>query len=120
MLAAEAYALLYEGKSGQVSALDLLARAADNLRNLVALDRRNEPLLATLENILYQAEDAARELAGYRDGVDFSPSRLEAVEERLEQIKKLKRKYGGSIPEIISYWKRHKANLPFLKTWTNR
>lgn len=115
MLAAEAYALLYEGKGGQVSALDLLARAADNLRSLVALDRHNEPLLATLENILYQAEDAARELAGYRDGVDFSPSRLEAVEARLEQIKKLKRKYGGTIPEIISYLEAAQSELAVLE-----
>lgn len=103
MLASEAYDALYEGKGSQYSALDLLARAADNLRSLVSLDQRKETVLAALENIIYQAEDAARELAGYRDGVDFSPARFEAVEERLEQIKKLKKKYGGSISEIFDY-----------------
>jgi len=103
MLVSEAYAALYEGKGSQYSALDLLARAADNLRSLVSLDQRKETVLAALENIIYQAEDAARELAGYRDGVDFSPARFEAVEERLEQIKKLKKKYGGSISEIFDY-----------------
>ena len=103
MLASEAYAALYEGKGSQYSALDLLARAADNLRSLVSLDQRKETVLAALENIIYQAEDAARELAGYRDGVDFSPARFEAVEERLEQIKKLKKKYGGSVFEIFDY-----------------
>ncbi|MFX4260956.1 DNA repair protein RecN [Pelotomaculum propionicicum] len=115
MLAAEAYASLYEAKGSQLSALDLLARAADNLRSLAALDRRNEPLLASLENILYQAEDAARELAGYLDGVDFSPSRLEAVEERLERIKKLKKKYGGTIPEIISCLEAAQSELAVLE-----
>lgn len=103
MLVSEAYAALYEGKGSQYSALDLLARAADNLRSLVSLDQRKETVLAALENIIYQAEDAARELAGYRDGVDFSPARFEAVEERLEQIKKLKKKYGGSVFEIFDY-----------------
>lgn len=115
MLAAEAYSALYEGKGGQYSALDLLARAADNLRSLVSLDRRNEPLLASLENILYQAEDAARDLAGYRDGVDFSPARLEAVEERLERIKKLKKKYGGTIPEISDYLEAAQGELAVLE-----
>lgn len=115
MLAAEAYSALYEGKGGQYSALDLLARAADNLRSLVSLDRRNEPLLASLENILYQAEDAARDLAGYRDGVDFSPARLEAVEERLERIKKLKKKYGGTIPEISDYLEAAQRELAVLE-----
>lgn len=115
MLAAEAYSALYEGKGGQYSALDLLARAADNLRSLVSLDRRNEPLLASLENILYQAEDAARDLADYRDGVDFSPARLEAVEERLERIKKLKKKYGGTIPEISDYLEAAQRELAVLE-----
>lgn len=115
MLAAGAYSALYEGKGGQYSALDLLAQAADNLRSLASLDRRNEPLLSSLENILYQAEDAARDLAGYRDGVDFSPARLEVVEERLERIKKLKKKYGGTISEISDYLEAAQCELAALE-----
>jgi len=115
MLAAEAYAALYEGKGSQYSALDLLARAADNLRSLVSLDQRKETVLAALENIVYQAEDAARELAGYRDGVDFSPARFEAVEERLEQIKKLKKKHGGSISGIFDYLETAQKEMAVLE-----
>lgn len=115
MLASEAYAALYEGKGSQYSALDLLARAADNLRSLVSLDQRKETVLAALENIIYQAEDAARELAGYRDGVDFSPARFEAVEERLEQIKKLKKKHGGSISEIFDYLETAQKEMAVLE-----
>lgn len=115
MLVSEAYAALYEGKGSQYSALDLLARAADNLRSLVSLDQRKETVLAALENIIYQAEDAARELAGYRDGVDFSPARFEAVEERLEQIKKLKKKHGGSISEIFDYLETAQKEMAVLE-----
>jgi DNA repair protein RecN (Recombination protein N) len=115
MLAAEAYAALYEGKGSQPSALDLLARAADSLRSLVSLDQRNENALASLENILYQAEDAARELAVYRDGADFSPARFEAVEERLDQIKKLKKKYGRTISEIFCYLETAQKELAVLE-----
>lgn len=115
MLAAEAYTSLYEGKGVQYSALDLLARAADNLRSLVSLDRRSEPLLESLENILYQAEDAARELAAYREGVYFSHARLEAVDDRLERIKKLKKKYGGTINEIFDYLETAQSELAALE-----
>jgi DNA repair protein RecN (Recombination protein N) len=115
MLAAEAYDALYEGKSSQYSAVDLLARTLDNIRNLVLLDQRNEAVLADLENILYQAEDAARYLSGYRDGVEFSQARFEAVGERLEQIKKLKKKYGGSIPEIINFLETAQKELVKLE-----
>jgi DNA repair protein RecN (Recombination protein N) len=115
LLAAEAYDSLYEGKSSQYSALDLLARAAGNLRSLVTLDQRNEAVLAALENILYQAEDAARYLARYREGLEFNPARYEAVEERLDQIKKLKKKYGGSIPEIINHLAAAQKELAALE-----
>ncbi|MDD2553261.1 MAG: DNA repair protein RecN [Desulfotomaculaceae bacterium] len=114
-LVTEAYTMLYEGKGSQYSALDLLSRTLENLRSLVSLDRRNEPLLVSLENIFYQAEDTARELARYRDGMDFSPSRLEAVEERLEQIKKLKKKYGGTIPAIYDYLEAVQKELALLE-----
>ncbi len=115
LLVTEAYGLLYEGESNHHSVLDLLSRTVANLRNLASLDHRGDPLLGSLESILYQTEDAARELAFYRDGVDFSPSRLAVVDERLEQIKKLKRKYGGTIPEIYNYLEEARKELALLE-----
>ncbi|MDK2889328.1 MAG: repair protein RecN [Thermoanaerobacter sp.] len=114
LLAARAYSLLYEG-GGQASAVDLLAGAAESLRSLVALDQRPENILASLESALYQVEDAARELACYRDGVEYSPSRLEAVEERLEQIKRLKKKYGDTIADILKYLDSARDELAALE-----
>lgn len=103
LLAAEAYSHLYDGNVGQASAVDLLAQAVENLKALVAYDSSAKNLLVILESSLYQAEDAARELAAYRDAVEYSPQRLEAVEERLAHIKTLKKKYGDSIPVVLQY-----------------
>lgn len=114
-LAAQAYSSLYEGGSGQASAVDLLARAVDSLRNLIDLDQRPETILASLESAFYQVEDAARELSGYRDGVEYSPQRLEAVEERLEQINRLKKKYGETIPEVLKYLESAQNELAVLE-----
>jgi len=102
LLATRAYSMLYEGE-GRPSAVDLLAGAADSLRNLLTLDQRPENILASLESALYQVEDAARELTCYRAGAEYSPPRLEAVEERLELIKNLKKKYGETIAGILEY-----------------
>lgn len=114
-LATQAYSSLYEGGNGQASAIDLLARSADSMRNLIALDQRPESILTSLEGALYQVEDAARELAGYRDNVEYSPQRLEAVEERLEQIKRLKKKYGETIPEVLEYLDSVQSELDVLE-----
>lgn len=115
LLAAQAYSLLYEGGGGQASAVDLLARSAEISRDLAALDQRTEAFLSPLENTLYQVEDAARELAYYRDGVEYSPQRLEAVEERLEQVKRLKKKYGETIADVLQYLDSAQNELAVLE-----
>ncbi|MEG3070525.1 MAG: hypothetical protein RQM92_06505 [Candidatus Syntrophopropionicum ammoniitolerans] len=115
MLAADGCRFLSEGTGNQYSALDLLAKTVESLRDLVSFDNRNEPLLKALEDIFYQTEDIARELARYCEGVDFNPSRLAVVDERLEQIKKLKRKYGETIREIHNYQQEAKKELDQLE-----
>ncbi len=115
MLAADTCRFLSEGTGNQHSALDLLAKTIENLRDLVSFDNRNEPLLKALENIFYQTEDIARELARYCAGMDFNPSRLAVVDERLEQIRKLKRKYGKTIEEIHNYLQEAKKELDQLE-----
>ena len=113
--AAQAYCLVYEGHIGQGSAVDLLAKAVDALKDLIALDRRPENILTVLESALYQVEDAARELACYRDGVEYSPQRLEAVDERLEQIRRIKKKYGKTIPDVLKYLDTAQNELAVLE-----
>jgi DNA repair protein RecN (Recombination protein N) len=102
-LTTEAYALLYEGVGGQISATDLLAKASTLIKNLTALDERTESMLGSLQNALYLVEDAAREIFNYRDRAEYSPNRLDAVEERLERIERLKKRFGNSISEVLEY-----------------
>jgi len=115
LLAARAHMMLYEGDNGCVPVVELMAGAVDALKSLVGLDKRVGNILAVLENSLYQVEDAARELAGYRDGIEYNPQRLEAVEERLEQIGKLKKKYGATLPEILKYLDSARSELASLE-----
>lgn len=97
--ASEAYNLLHGGKG-----LDAVSRAVSRISDIrdydsVVLD----PLLEQLQSAFYQLEDAVFQLRDYRDNVDSDPERLAYIDDRLDMIYSLKRKYGESIPDILSY-----------------
>ncbi|MBJ6364226.1 DNA repair protein RecN [Paenibacillus sp. GCM10012307] len=97
--ASEAYSLLYNG-----GGLDSISRAIHKLEEIQAYDPAElDPLLEQLRSAFYQAEDAVFQLRNYRDQIDSNPDQLEQIEERLNLIHTLKRKYGETIPDIIHY-----------------
>lgn len=114
-LANLAYSFLYEGGSGQPSVVDIIAQVLEPLKNLSEIDKRSKKILDSIEDALYQVEDAARELFRYRDEIEYSPQRLEDVEERLELIRKLKKKYGEDIHDILDYLDSAEKELEFLE-----
>jgi len=107
----EAYALLSEGERGQRSALDLLGMVVEGLASLAAMDEILAPQSEMAENAYYQLEEVARALRRYRDEIEFDPQRLVEVEERLELIHRLKRKYGDTIDDVLAFGERAEAEL---------
>jgi DNA repair protein RecN (Recombination protein N) len=99
-LASDVYEGLYE-RDG--SALELLSAAARDIAQLAKLDPTLATARETAESLQYQAEDLAQTLRAYRDTINHSPERLQQLEERLEHIDRLKRKYGDSVAEIMGY-----------------
>lgn len=87
----------------QGGALDGLSLAVRELERALKFDDNLSPLLETLNTALYAADDAMREVRAYRDSVEFNPQRLSQIEDRLDTIKTLKRKYGEDIPAILAY-----------------
>lgn len=85
------------------SAIDLLAQAVDHLAGIRQFDPSLAERIEQLESSLYQIEDAAAGLLAYRDGIEFAPGRLAQIEERLDLIQALKRKYGDGIPAILAF-----------------
>lgn len=102
-LANEAYRALYVGEEGQLSAIDLLGRAAHSLTDLEKIDSGLKEQRQAAEEASYRLEDLARSLRAYRDSIEFSPARLRQVDERLDLIYNLKRKYGASIADILAF-----------------
>lgn len=107
---------LSEGSTdGSAAAVELLSNAVRSLESLVAVDETLTPILENLQTALYAAQDAAQELRGYQENIEFNPGRLEAVQARLELLRTLKRKYGETIPEILAYRERVAGELDAIE-----
>ncbi len=109
-----AYRALYAGRGEAPAAIDRLGEAEAVLSELARLDPSLQPHAEAVANVVYQIEEIGRAMRAYRDAVEFNPSRLQAVAERLELISMLKRKYGNSIAEIIAYGRQAAADLQAL------
>lgn len=99
-LTATAYALLYESEG---SCSESLSRVISQLREILAIDSSIEDTLQLLESAKPLIDDASINMRGYRERYDFEPGRLDTVEDRLELIKRLERKYGNAIDAILKY-----------------
>lgn len=102
-LASRIYVLLYEGEEAQPSVMDLMGLVVDSMNDLAALDDALGETREQIEDIFYQLQDMGRSMRTYRDDVEYDPEGLERVQERLELIRSLKRKYGDSIEEILAF-----------------
>jgi len=80
---------------GEQSVLSLTRRAKNALDSASNVDASLSEINRRFENLYYEAEDLAGEFRSYKDGLAFDPQRLEAVNERLALLYKLKKKYAG-------------------------
>ena len=89
------------GESGSV--VERLKATLQRLRDGVKIDSALAPWTTAVESALFQAEDVASSLRSYAEKILFDPRRLETIESRLDEINKLKRKYGASVEDILTY-----------------
>lgn len=101
-LAGECHRYLQGGGTG-ASSLELAGRALKSLERAAGIDEGLSGVRNLLAGSLYQMEECCRELAAYMDELEFYPARLEYVEERLNIINRLKKKYGDSVAEVLKY-----------------
>jgi DNA repair protein RecN (Recombination protein N) len=101
--AQEALAVLDEGSPETPAATDLVGQAAQALAALAKIDAGQAELANQAEVMLDTMSDIIHGLRDYLEEIEFNPKRLEDVEERLDVIHSLTRKYGGNIPAVIAY-----------------
>ena len=98
-------------------ALDQLQVAQRSLGELTRLDKSLQEYADNLAEAIYRLEDVAASISSYESDIEDNPRRLSDIEERLDQIARLKRKYGATIEEILQRAAQDQAELD---TITNR
>ena len=102
---------LDEGELDSASASDRLGIALQALEELVEVDPEGAGFLSRVQELFDGAVDLGRDLSKYLQEIEFEPERLEEVEERLNLIFSLKRKYGETIPEILAFGEQAQKEL---------
>lgn len=106
-----AYELLY----GQ-GAMDAVTVAVSKLEHIAMVDPEQfQPIIEQLNTAFYSLEDASFQLRDYREQIEFNPERLAEIEERLDYIHSLKRKYGSTIEEMLAHLQKIKAEADNLE-----
>lgn len=105
---------LSEGDDETASAADLIGEATRALNNLIKLDASLADKRDLALSLAEQFKDLAQELRDYRARVEFNPKRLDTVEERLELIKTLQRKYGATIDDVLAFAEKAKTERETL------
>lgn len=114
-LVSEAHGALREVENeGQgITALNLIDQALRALTGLTRIDASLESQRESLESISYQLDDVAANLRDYQETIEsnWNPRRLAQVEDRLDLIHRLKRKYGDSIEAVLAFAEQAAAEL---------
>ena len=115
LLSDEAFGLLYEDEH---SALSSLGQAIRRIEELAGYDRRFADYLEGLQSAEAVVEDLGATLRDFRGGLEHSPERLEEIENRLAEITRLSRKYGGSVEAALKHQadaEKRLANIEFAE-----
>ncbi|MEE8328949.1 MAG: DNA repair protein RecN [Thermodesulfovibrionia bacterium] len=111
-LAIRAYENIY---SSEKACIENLSKILNSLREISNIDGRASEAVKSVEEALPLLEETAYFLRDYKDSLDFNPQRLEEIQERLELIKRLTKKYGNNMQEILDYKERALRELDELQ-----
>lgn len=107
---ARAHALL-SGDDDTPGAVDLLGEASNAMDTAAQLDESLSGVSGTLMDLYYSAKDAAAELIDRLDAYDTNDAELDEIEQRLDLLYRLKRKYGDTVEDIIAFGQKAREEL---------
>jgi len=113
--AAAAYVALTGGDDDfQGGAMPSLRQAVQILETVASIDPASQRLKEKIEELVYLLEDAEADVRSYRDEIEADPGRLAVVEERIDTLRTLKRKYGADVAEILAHCQSAEKELEYL------
>ncbi len=109
--AQNALTLIEEGTPEVPGISELLGQAVEALHSLSRIDSTMESLYVQAESDLASLQDLTLELRNYTENIEFNPRLLDRIEERIDLLNRLKRKYGSSIEAVIAFGDKAKMDL---------
>jgi DNA repair protein RecN (Recombination protein N) len=109
----EAFEVLYGGDG---AILGQLRRISSSIREIASIDHGLATLAGALEESYLQLEDAAISLRDYASRVESDPAALQQADDRLDQISRLKRKYGATVEDVLEFKQQTDAELDELRS----
>ena len=85
------------------NAIDLISNAIKQIEKIENIDSKYQECTNSLKSVYYEIQEISRDISNYKDDVYFDENEQKEIEDRLDLIYDLKRKYGNSIEEIINY-----------------
>lgn len=104
------------GDDEDPGAVGRLGDAARAIRQASRLSEEFAGLGGSLENLCSLAEDAAEQVRVFREGLEFSPHELDAIESRLDVLCRLKKKYGATVSDMLSYLEASRKELSRIES----
>ncbi len=112
-LAEEAYALLYQADN---AVLERLQRAATALKNIENFDKGVSEIASLIDSAIAVTEDAAGLLRSRKDYYEANPVRMEQAADRIDTLKRLLKKYGDTLDEVLRYKENAEAEMERLRS----
>lgn len=109
-----AYVQAYAGAGRSAGAQEALKKAMNAMSAIAEYDARFASLHERLEESYYLVQDIGLELQDIRDGLDYDPGKLGRIEDRLDALKRIMRKYGPEIADVLAFRENAAARLEAL------
>ena len=116
---AQSYALL-SGSDDAAGAVDLLGEASNAVDAAAQLDPALTAAAGQLLDLYYNAKDVAADLIGRLDTYDTNDAELDEVEQRLDLLYRLKRKYGSTVEDVIAFGQKAREELDNIQHYQQR
>jgi DNA repair protein RecN (Recombination protein N) len=108
------YQALYQNDNETPAAADLLGDSEATLNDMMEYDSQLQHLLELVRDAQAAVMEVGRQINAYGDGLEADPQRLSEVEERIQELKQICRKYGPTLTEAIAYYQRIQGKLAQL------
>ncbi len=104
------FALAYSKFDGNSSVIDGIKGAISSLTSIAKYDESLNPIIDRLESMKYEAMDIASIIFDKKESCNFDESEFEKIDNRLDKIKLIKRKYGATLQEVFDFLKQAKID----------